>query len=374
MIFRDPKRPRVAIPPSEIAAESSLVKQPPTPASAPSNQKGEKITWLTNDKNRYNKFSYRLSQIIGGKERWEELKQASHAEQEAFVLEVERYPPGKAPPTIVHRATTVAKVKDEGIEGEWETFNAMAARDGHDLVIEMLEYGTLTSRVNPNLPPHTKIQHPFNLLVARVKQVWSSKKQGTVETTHRTDEETNEDNAAEVQREYDSITGGVPGLGVPPKASVPAPAATPAPLAGGGAPVAAGQEQETQKETKPELSERDKTVLVAIRKAHSMWDRNTRKWSADLDTSASNQNTRGTRPEGELSKIVQSCEGLHTTMMAVERKLTQNTSLTDKEIESVTKTMTALTSTMKSGAKIATALRGWFTVQDVHPSLHPLAQ
>ena len=371
MIFRDPKRPRVAIPPSEIAAERSLVKQPPTPASAPSTQKVEKLTWLTNDKPRYNKFLYRLNFIEGGKERWEELKKASHAEQEAFVSEVESHAPGKAPPTIVHRATTVAKVKDEGIEGEWETFHAAAARDGEQLVLECLEYGTMTSHVNPKLPPTTKIKWPYTLMVARVKQVWSSKRQGTEETTHRKDEESNGDNAAEVQREYDNITGGVPGLGVPPKASVPAPAATPAPLADGGQPQPAEKEQDQEN---PQLSERDKTVLVAIRKAHSMWDRNTRKWSADLETSASNQNTAGTRPEGELLKIIQSCEGLHTTMMAVERKLTQNTSLTDKEIESVTKTITSLTSTMKAGAKTATALRNWFTIQEVEPSVHPSTQ
>ena len=48
--------------------------------------------------------------------------------------------------------------------------------------------------------------------------------------------------------------------------------------------------------------------------------------------------------------------------MIVERKLSQNTSLTDKEIESVTKTMTSLSDTMKKGAKIAAQLRGWSTV------------
>ena len=131
-------------------------------------------------------------------------------------------------------------MKDQGIEGEWETFNAMAQRDGKELVLEMLEFGTLTSHVNPSLPPTSNIKWPYNLMVARVKQTWSAKQQGTKETTHEEREEEDEENAAEVKREYDRITGGVPGLIVPPKASAPPAAAAPAPLTGGGEPKEAG--------------------------------------------------------------------------------------------------------------------------------------
>ena len=73
-------------------------------------------------------------------------------------------------------------------------------------------------------------------------------------------------------------------------------------------------------------------------------------------------------------KLIETCGTMHTTIMTVERKLSQNTSLTDKEIESVTKTTSSLVDTMKAGAKLATALRGWSTMQTVHPSLLVAAQ
>ena len=73
------------------------MKQPGTPATA-TEKRGDKVTWLTNDKARYNKFTYRLGFVTGGKEKWEELKKGTRAEQEAFVEEIEAYPQGMRPP------------------------------------------------------------------------------------------------------------------------------------------------------------------------------------------------------------------------------------------------------------------------------------
>ena len=81
-------------------------------------------------------------------------------------------------------------------------------------------------------------------MVARVKQTSSANKKGTDLTTHGADEAVDEDNTAEVQREYSSITGAVPGLAAPPKASAPSSAATPAPRVSGGGPEDTGDGKE----------------------------------------------------------------------------------------------------------------------------------
>ena len=136
------------------------------------------------DKGMYNKFYYRLGKSDEVAKHWETYMYASEEEQRAFVQKVVSSKAGKTPPGISSRSKTIVDEKEDNEKGQWMTFKAAADRDGEDLVLECIQHGTIITRPNTKLPPHTKIVHPYNLEVAYVEEGWSTKRKSTDESSH----------------------------------------------------------------------------------------------------------------------------------------------------------------------------------------------
>ena len=306
------------------------------------------IAWLTENKPRYNKFMYRLSRVEGGKDQWKNIQTQPLEKQEEFVATIESYAPGTVPADKISRTKSLTKETEEKLEGEWETWKAAADRDGADVVKDMIDFGTMIAKENPNLPPHSKIKAPYNLIVARVRVKWSSNKRKAEETNHEEHDEPELEALEELETEMANITGGIRNEQIAPRT-----VATPA---------VAGADDTSEQNKQKTMSERDKTALAAIRKAHGMFDKNKRKWNADLDTSKRSEYTAGTKPEKDLSDIVGQCESLHSTIMTTDVKTTQGTALTDAELKAVGEATTQLIKDMKEGQKVAGKLRELFTM------------
>ena len=135
------------------------------------------MAWLTQENQLHNKFNYRLRCTPNAKEVWAEVQKGpSQSEQKDFVDFIMNHPAGTAPQQRMasfKKKTVVTDVKEEGIEGEWESYRAAITRDGQDVIDEKLTFGSMIKRRDPDLPPTSQVKEPWCWQVARKREGWS---------------------------------------------------------------------------------------------------------------------------------------------------------------------------------------------------------
>ena len=118
---------------------------------------------FTDDKSTYNKFHFRLKQL--GPERaeeWEMLKRGDDlAAKKNFAAEVLTSKKGKLPVSFKETKTT-ATLDTDGTSGSWIPYHQMVAKEGEEMLMEMLRGKTVETRWHKKLPPDSQIPWPKN--------------------------------------------------------------------------------------------------------------------------------------------------------------------------------------------------------------------
>jgi len=240
------------------------------------------------------------------------------------------------------KKTIVRDTSSSGTAGEWMSFKEASSKDGEDVVREYIKTGTMKSKPNPRLGPDSSIEWPWNLVVAYEKQVWGTS--NTVETAH---EETGSSSEVAVA-----------------KAKATATASRELLMAGSSlradSPVDTFGLREQPKNLGP--NEATKTCIKHLRLVHSQWDRTRSEWKACLATSALNHNTRDSKIEMDLAKILASCDrdDEHMMQFDLKHRASKKDSLSDSDIVCAGEQATDLVNQIKAGGLKATALVAWF--------------
>ena len=240
------------------------------------------------------------------------------------------------------KKTIVRDTSSSGTAGEWMSFREAASKDGEDVVREYIKSGTMKSKHNPRLGADSTIEWPWNLVVAYEKQVWGTS--NSVETAH---EEIGASSEVAVS-----------------KAKAAATASRELLMAGSSlradSPVDTSGLPQHPKNLGP--NEATKTCIKHLRLAHSQWDRTKSEWKACLTTSALNQNTRDSKIELDLAKILAGCDRTDEEMMQYDLKHrgSKKDSLSDSDIVCASEQATDLVNQIKAGGLKASALAAWF--------------
>ncbi|CAK0829345.1 unnamed protein product [Prorocentrum cordatum] len=300
-------------------------------ASNPPGRMADGSSWLVKDKPTYDKFYYRLgnNQIIA--DLWKDTQLKGEDEQRAFVNSVILSKAGTVPAALLQRVRAISNEKEGNTTGEWMTFKAAADRDGGQLIRERIAHGTVITRPNPEPPPSTQIEHPWNLEVACVKEGWSKKVK----------EQDEESGATKEFCEKFSTTWN----GVGTQSSSPTLPANP--------------RVDAQHPQKDPPSEGDKVAVANARKVHSSFDKTAREWQGLLARSEANPYTKGAKFQTDLQDKLGVCKQLDSKVMALEMQLLSRIPLTDSEIKQAGFDANGLVEEMKEGKKIAAKIKAW---------------
>ena len=105
---------------------------------------------------------------------------------------------------------------------------------------------------------------------------------------------------------------------------------------------------------------RDREIAGHIRKAHNAWDRVRRELDATIAVSAVNVNTKGCKFERDLLTVVETGKDLDAQIVALEQKFMCDTRYSPEEIELAAECGRQLKTTMRTGSKLASAMKQWF--------------
>ena len=109
----------------------------------------------------YNKFNYTLrTSPQEVKDYYKSLlTKKDQAAINEFVEELIQMGPNM-PSDYIRRKRKLSEEKENEAETEWVSWKKGAEEEGHDNLLEMVEANTIPSKVNPKLPPNSKIQYP----------------------------------------------------------------------------------------------------------------------------------------------------------------------------------------------------------------------
>ena len=351
----------VGPPPRPVSVSSSenetTSEAPPTavkscPPPPPTPKKKEDSTpaassqdnWLTLDKAAYNKFKYRLNSMDKEvKDLWQQLKsQGEVHEQKEFFKDIVDCKPKTCPENILKKYKTIVKRVETGEDGKWVSFKYLSDRDGFDVVMEYINSKNVLCRRNPQLPPDSKIQYPFNQQLQFVQATWSNKV--ISDDVQEQQAETSEDASMEYFLKEHEARQQARGS-MDPKA---APSSCPP-----------KHEPRTEEECKQQ-TEKSKVAIQAVRKCHSSWDRMKRDWQTVVKTSESCPNTQGSKLESDMKDLIASCSAIDQKIVDIESIFLSKSILTDDEIVSSCQHVQSMTAECKVGATKAQALRACF--------------
>ena len=151
----------------EAAAEEAATEQE---AEGDHQADGGSASWLSKDKEKYNKWAYRANNVEGLKAEWQAMQAKSEKEQREFVDRVVSMKPKGIKELI--RTKRLVRDQAHGTTGRWMAFKEAADKDGKELIEEYLKVGTMVSKRNPKLPGDSAVKSPWNLVVAYESEVW----------------------------------------------------------------------------------------------------------------------------------------------------------------------------------------------------------
>ena len=327
-------------------AEPSLaaVKREPDAADAASS--ASSASKLSSDKQRYNKFNYRLrGSNLEVKAHYQSLVQAKDsAAIEEFVNDLIEMGPN-LPTDYIARKRKVVEEKEHETAEEWQSWKTASEAEGEDALLEMVTAGTVESRKNPKLPANSKIQYPMNLQV-RYKREIEYKRSKTSDEKELKEHETVTAASHEAfikERMAKSITSS---LGHSSDQSS-VRSVDDGSSAGQSAAAPAGDP-------------RVKVAIGAIRKWHGSWDRAGREFGALVKKSSEHQNTQGCKFENDLKDIIQDGDKIDKKLVDLEAKFLTGADFTDDDIKAGAEQTSLIKNKIKEGSRRASALRPWF--------------
>ena len=238
-----------------------------------------------------------------------------------------------------------------GTTGEWEPWRKAANEIGEENLREMVESGTMVTRLDPRLPPNSKIQWPNNQQVAHVREVWSNLAKQTESkkevSTKPQDEEGTKKSKKNLKRQKKNKKKKFQWQSRP-SGSQPSPQLQVV-------------NEAKDKQLKDKL-EKDKSVVAGIRRAHSAWDRQKRDWEALVEKSNQHPNTKGCKFESALSDLLAAGMTHDKVITAKESKHLRGEALSETDVAEALQECKLLHELMKNGSKKAQALRPWFNL------------
>ena len=316
-------------------------------ASSADTKNGAKA--VAENKKRYNKFAYRMtSAAFDVKEHYKMLlKKKDHKEIEKFMDDIISFA-GHIPNDYLVRKRSHSSEEGTDTQVGWISFKEAADRDGEEVVLEMIEAGTIPSRKNPKLPPSSKVPYPKNMQVKYSVEKEVTHKRTRDETQlhehHDPDAEAHEEflkgfakNKVDNRNAIDATRDVAQSSGLS-SCSSDGTGSAPAKLE----------------------DEKAKLAVQAIRKAHNSCDRAVREFDATVKKSSNHHNTKGCKFESDLKTIIRECRDFDDELVKLEAKYMQGLRFDDEDITMGAATVTSLQAKIKEGNKKVAAIKPWF--------------
>ena len=220
--------------------------------------------------------------------------------------------------------TTIAEEKT------WLSWAQGVENEGEDVLLAQVNAKTILTRQHTRLPVNSGIAWPRCLQVRYITETERAEK-STAETT--TGETATEDDAR-ISNEFDQrwlskeFSGSILESSVA-ASSLSSAASTSASAA-------------ADKDAEEKVSKMNKNVVQNVRKAHNAWDKDKRHFTATIERSKTNANTRNCRFESELATMIARGDSLDATLVALEAKHIQGLDYNDADISSATMTCAEL--------------------------------
>ena len=150
--------------PEAVASSASTAPSAKTDTD-PATEASDKKRRMSDDKSMYNKFNYRISKNPELKVHYQKLCKAKNQEQiAAFVQEVANIR-GKIPQDYIQTFRSFEdSLNSLAVEG-WQPWKKAADDYGEDVLLEMVNSGKVAAKINPDLPPDSKVSYPRNQVV-----------------------------------------------------------------------------------------------------------------------------------------------------------------------------------------------------------------
>ena len=353
MLKTEPSDP--AAPLAEPAQAPDSAAQTPVVESA----KSTLVDRVFGTKSCYNKFSYRLQQA--GPEvaqEYTELKAEGDEEKLKSFVEVIMNSKGVPPADIINRKRRkVEEVTTNSQEG-WVAWSKAARDEGEDVLLELVESGTIKSRPRPGLPADSKIKYPNNLQVLIITEK-IKKKDGAIDETTLT--ETRDPEQPEEHEEFlKDFTAHKMEIKYRNDKTPDMPAGQ-ASNARSARPISTTT-SEVSEPNKTEIDGKTKIAIKNLHKQHSSWDRQKREFQGLVSQSQLNENTQGSKVERELDKIVTACTEADTELTNIEQTFLVKGALSDSDIARVATLCDAIKKSCDDGKTKASGLKAWFKI------------
>ena len=303
----------------------------------------DRTSWLSEDKDVYNKFHYRRSRCDATRSAWDIISKQDVEAQKQFVFDVIKCKPGRVPDDVLKQTRRVETISKDTERGQWMSYHEATQKDSKAIVDEKLAFGTLVSRRIRGLPPDSKIEYPWNQEVAYTTSTWESTRQATDidEAPRDADPEKAEEDMQAFNARFDDIAH----VASSSTARAELDATTPAPRPSNDV-------------------AKSKAAIVPLRKSHSMFDKAKREWDGVLERSSRSDVTRGSKFELDLKEIKSEAEALDDANLTIENKFLGGTSLSDTDLRSAGQNTSALVALIRSGNKKTTMIRGWLNFKE----------
>ena len=331
--------------PADDDGDSTVSTAAPTTTGGSSDGKSGVKAVISSDKQRYNQFNYRIRTAHEDvKAYYKELVAAKDSEGlEQFMNDVIGMA-GNIPGDFISRKRKTVDEDESEERAGWMSWAKAAEIEGADVLLEMVQAGTVQSRRHPHLPASSKVQYPNNLQVRLVQQE-------EIKGKRTSDEDTLAERDAVDSHSHENFVKTFMATKVKNKHIA---------ASSCGASSVASDAEDARSDKGGREDARSKIAVQAIRKWHSAWDRAHREYGALVARSADHPNTTGCKFERDLKDLCTEGEQLDKCLVALEEKYLRGVQFSNQELATGAETTAAMQAKIKEGGKKAAALRPWF--------------
>ena len=334
--------------PQHEAAPSQGTATPPYEAA--SSQDNSARLPFSADKQRYNKFNYKLRLAPAQwREDWKVLRSQELLAPQQFMAFVDKVINFEAKGKVTKKRL-IENSDSTLLEKAWVSFKVAEEAEGYEVLMEQIKANTLRTRPHPRLPPNSSIVWPYNLQVRMIGESERSKKKQSDADEDIISLEGLEDldtfdakfSCSQLTNFPQHSSGGSTTTGATSSESGVSSA--------GGAPSQALSPEEV----------RDRTTVAHARKAHSAFDRAKREFEGTLLQSSANMNTKGCKFEQDLKDLIIQGSGIDSKLIEIEQKHISGQRLVQTEVDLVAVCGKDLKQMIKSSMKLSAAMKQWF--------------
>ena len=302
---------------------------------------------LSEHKDRYNKFNYRMRKNPEIKSHYQKLlKSKNQGQVEAFIDDISKMK-GKIPEDYIKNLRSweesTANLEEQG----WIPWRKAADEHGEDCLLEMITSGTTLTKQNPSLPAETKIPFPRNQVVLIISEKVVKKKETSEKQELHEFKEVTPESHEDFLKEKALKAAAAKALGASaPKSCAPTSSSS-------------TTSDLPFVQAKDIIDKETKAAMSCVRKAHAAADRAQREWQAVIQSSSNHENTKGCKFEKDLSALVKEVGLTDAELQKIEQKYLQEGKLQPGDIAEAATKAQQLKDTITDGNKKMVAIKSW---------------